>query len=137
MTVSVAERLGISTKALYTWKVQFFRPPQRRTEGAEHATEIKRLKRERIRRRAYVTRDAARPDVFGSIEMLSDQSRKHANSGMMSPVDDEAKQQKTNEGLAADACDAITGIRQPKGARHDRRRRSHCPQYCRRHRRAS
>lgn len=47
----VAERLGISTKSLYTWKVQFSKSPRLRTESSEQATEIKRLKREQIRRR--------------------------------------------------------------------------------------
>ncbi len=31
----VAERLGISTKSLYTWKVQFSKSPRVRSEGAK------------------------------------------------------------------------------------------------------
>ena len=42
----VAERLGISTKSLYTWKTQFSKSPRLRAEGSEQAAEIKRLKRE-------------------------------------------------------------------------------------------
>ena len=45
------------------------------------------LKRERIRRRTYPTRKAARQDVFASIEMFHNPKRKHTNNGMLSPVD--------------------------------------------------
>ena len=45
----VADRLGISTKSLYTWKSQFAKSPRVRTETSEHAAEIKRLKRELAR----------------------------------------------------------------------------------------
>ena len=45
----VAERLGISTKSLYTWKAQFAKSPRVRSEVAEQAAEIKRLKRELAR----------------------------------------------------------------------------------------
>ena len=55
------------------------------------------LKRERIRRRTYVTREAARQDVREYIEMFCNPRRKHANNGMLSPVDFEAQQQKLNE----------------------------------------
>ena len=52
------------------------------------------LKRERIRRRTYPTRDAARQDVFDYIEMFYNPKRKHTNNGMLSPVDFEIRQQK-------------------------------------------
>ncbi len=45
----VAERLGISTKSLYTWKAQFAKSPRVRSEVAEQAAEIRRLKRELAR----------------------------------------------------------------------------------------
>ena len=45
----VAERLGISTKSLYTWKAQFAKSPRVQSEVAEQAAEIKRLKRELAR----------------------------------------------------------------------------------------
>jgi transposase len=45
----VAERLGISTKSLYTWKAQYSQSPRVRAEGSEQAVEIKRLKRELAR----------------------------------------------------------------------------------------
>jgi len=55
------------------------------------------LKRERIRRRTYITRDAARQDVFDYIEMFYNPTRKHTNNGMLSPVDYEIKQRKMKE----------------------------------------
>ena len=55
------------------------------------------LKRERIRRRTYPTRDDARRDVFDYIEMFYNPKRKHTNNGMLSPIDFEARQQKLNE----------------------------------------
>ena len=55
------------------------------------------LKRERIRRRTYTTRDAARQDVFDYIEMFYNPTRKHTNNGMLSPVDYETEQRKMNE----------------------------------------
>ena len=55
------------------------------------------LKRERIRRRTYLTRDDARRDVFDYIEMFYNPKRKHTNNGMLSPVDFEIRQRKLNE----------------------------------------
>jgi len=55
------------------------------------------LKRERIRRRTYLTRAAARQDVFDYIEMFYNPKRKHTNNGMLSPVDFETRQQKLHE----------------------------------------
>lgn len=55
------------------------------------------LKRERIRRRTYSTRDDARQEVFDYIEMFYNPKRKHTNNGMLSPVDFETRQQKMNE----------------------------------------
>ena len=40
------------------------------------------LKRERIRRRTYPTREAARQDVFEYIEMFYNPKRKHTNNGI-------------------------------------------------------
>ena len=50
------------------------------------------LKRERIRRRTYRTREEARQDVFDYIEMFYNPKRKHARNGMMSPVEFERRQ---------------------------------------------
>jgi putative transposase len=55
------------------------------------------LKRERIRRRSYPTRDAARQDVSKYIEMFYNPKRKRTKNGMLSPVDFETGQQKLNE----------------------------------------
>ncbi len=55
------------------------------------------MKRERIRRQTYLTRDAARQDVFDYIEMFYNPNRKHTNNGMLSPVDYETEQKKVNE----------------------------------------
>ncbi len=52
------------------------------------------LKRERIRRKVYRSRDDARQDVFDYIEMFYNPKRKHVRNGMLSPVEFE-KQQKT------------------------------------------
>ncbi len=50
------------------------------------------LKRERIRRRTYRTREEARQDVFDYIEMFYNPKRKHVRNGMLSPVDFERQQ---------------------------------------------
>jgi putative transposase len=50
------------------------------------------LKRERIRRKTYATREAARQDVFEYIEMFYNPKRKHTNNGMLSPIDFENRQ---------------------------------------------
>ncbi len=55
------------------------------------------LKRERIRRRTYPNREAARQDVFHYIEMFYNPKRKHTNNDMLSPVDFETRQQKLNK----------------------------------------
>ncbi|WP_131726437.1 IS3 family transposase, partial [Cognatishimia activa] len=50
------------------------------------------LKRERIRRKTYKTREIARQDIFDYIEMFYNPKRKHARNGMLSPVDFENRQ---------------------------------------------
>ena len=45
----VAERLGISTKSLYTWKAQLSKPDEARDDEAELASELRRVKRELAR----------------------------------------------------------------------------------------
>jgi len=57
------------------------------------------LKRERIRRRTYRSRDEARQDVFDYIEMFYNPKRKHARNGMLSPVEFERRQAMTHEGV--------------------------------------
>ncbi|MCF6327507.1 MAG: IS3 family transposase [Devosiaceae bacterium] len=57
------------------------------------------LKRERIRRRTYKSRDDARQDVFDYIEMFYNPKRKHANNGLLSPVDFERQQKMNPQGV--------------------------------------
>ena len=45
------------------------------------------LKRERVRRRTYPTRDEAKADVFDYIECFYNRKRKHSYLGYMSPVE--------------------------------------------------
>ena len=45
------------------------------------------LKRERIRRRTYVTCKDARQDVFDYIEFFYNPKRKHGNNRLLSPID--------------------------------------------------
>ena len=52
------------------------------------------LKRERIRRKLYRSREEASQDVFDYIEMFYNPKRKHVRNGMLSPVEFE-RQQKT------------------------------------------
>ncbi len=53
------------------------------------------LKRERIQRGTYRTREGARQDVFNYIEMFYNPKRKHVRNRILSPVDFE-RQQKCN-----------------------------------------
>jgi putative transposase len=57
------------------------------------------LKRERIRRRTYRTREEARQDVFDYIEMFYNPKRKHARNGMLSPVEFERRQKMRHQGV--------------------------------------
>jgi len=57
------------------------------------------LKRERIRRKVYRTRDEARADVFDYIEMFYNPTRKHARNGMLSPVEFERQHNARAEGV--------------------------------------
>lgn len=51
------------------------------------------LKREKIRRKIYLTRQDARDDIFDYIEFFYNSKRKHGNNDLLSPIDFE-KQQK-------------------------------------------
>lgn len=57
------------------------------------------LKRERIRRRTYKTREDARSDVFDYIEMFYNPKRKHVRNGMLSPADFERQQERKLQGV--------------------------------------
>jgi putative transposase len=49
------------------------------------------LKRERIRRRTYATREQPRQDVFDYIEMFYNPNRRHGNNNRLSPVEFERR----------------------------------------------
>jgi putative transposase len=57
------------------------------------------LKRERIKRRTYKSREEARQDVFDYIEMFYNPRRKHVRNGMLSPVEFERQQEIKAEGV--------------------------------------
>lgn len=52
------------------------------------------LKRERIKRRIYVTREQARSEVLNYIEMFYNSRRQHGHSNGLSPVEFEKQQSK-------------------------------------------
>lgn len=49
------------------------------------------LKRERVKRKIYNTRDEARADIFDYIEMFYNTRRRHSSNELMSPVDYERR----------------------------------------------
>ena len=57
------------------------------------------LKRERIRRKTYQTREQARQDVFDYIEMFYNPQRKHVRNGMLSPAAFEQQQKLKLQGV--------------------------------------
>ena len=57
------------------------------------------LKRERIRRRKYKTREEARRDGFDYIEFFYNPQRKHVRNGMLSPIDFEQQQKLKPQGV--------------------------------------
>ena len=57
------------------------------------------LKRERIRRKTYGTREEARSDVFDYIEMFYNPVRKQVRNGMLSPAQFERQQILKAEGV--------------------------------------
>lgn len=57
------------------------------------------LKRERIHRKTYKTRNEAMSDVFDYIEMFYNPKRKHANNEMLLPIDFEKKQKMKLQGV--------------------------------------
>lgn len=61
-------------------------------DNAEAESFFQLLKRERIRRKTYATREQARADVFDYIEFFYNPKRKHGRNGMLSPIDFEQQQ---------------------------------------------
>jgi putative transposase len=57
------------------------------------------LKRERIRRRTYKTREEARQDVFDYVEIFHNPVRKQVRNGMLSPAKFERQQVLNAEGV--------------------------------------
>lgn len=55
------------------------------------------LKRERIKRKIYVNREAARLDIFNYIEMFYNPVRCHGSNGLLSPTDYDWPYEKTIE----------------------------------------
>ncbi|OTG88761.1 hypothetical protein B9T35_17190 [Acinetobacter sp. ANC 3832] len=52
------------------------------------------LKRERIKKKIYITRTEARSDIFEYIEMFYNSKRRHGSNGQRSPLDYEMAHQK-------------------------------------------
>ncbi len=57
------------------------------------------LKRERIRRHTYQTRDATRQNVFDYIDVLYNPVRKQVRNGLLSPVEFERQKILKAEGI--------------------------------------
>ena len=74
------------------------------------------LKRERIRRRTYQTREGARQDVFDDIEMFDNPKRNHARNGMLSPAEFARQQMMRRKGVSETRGCSV---------RHRSRRNSH------------
>lgn len=55
---------------------------------------VQRLKRERIKRKVYITRDEARMDIFEYIEMFYNVKRRHGSNNQLSPVGYEKRYEK-------------------------------------------
>ena len=60
--------------------------PGRCVDNAVAESFFQLLKRERIKRRIYVSREAARRDVFDYIELFYNSKRRHGNNGNVSPI---------------------------------------------------
>ena len=60
----VAERLGISTKSIYTWKALFSKPVTVRNSEADLTAELRRVKKELVR--VTEERDILKKAVVGS-----------------------------------------------------------------------
>lgn len=57
------------------------------------------LKRERVKRKIYTTRDEARSDIFNYIELFYNSKRKHGSNNLLSPVEYENRYQKQLESV--------------------------------------
>ena len=77
------------------------------------------LKREPIRRRTCLTREAARQDVFECIEIFYNPKRKHRTNGMLSPVDFVVRQQKLSEAGVWETRGTSVEFERPQNMRHE------------------
>ena len=57
------------------------------------------LKRDRIRRQVYATRDQARGEIFDYIEMFYNRQRRHGFNDQLSPVEYEKRHQERLENV--------------------------------------
>ncbi|MGF1866089.1 IS3 family transposase, partial [Enterovibrio norvegicus] len=57
------------------------------------------LKRERIKRKIYSTREEARMDIFEYIEMFYNVKRRHGSNDQMSPVEYEKQYEERLKGV--------------------------------------
>jgi len=57
------------------------------------------LKRERVKRKIYLTRDDARSDIFDYIELFYNNKRKHGSNNLLSPVEYEKRHQEQLESV--------------------------------------
>ena len=79
---------------------------RRDNAGAESFFNL--LKRERIRRQLYKTREDARRDIFDYIEMFYNPKRKHARNAMLSPPLSESMQSPAGNGSVPKAAENET-----------------------------
>ena len=68
------------------------------------------LKRERIKRKIYTTREDARSDVFDYIEMFYNVKRRHGFNNQLSPVEFEKRYARSLQGVKRIRGDSICGL---------------------------
>lgn len=69
------------------------------------------LKRERIRRGTYKTREETRSDVFDYIEMFYNPKCEHLNNGILPPVEFERQQKLKPQGVYKSRGNSVSGIK--------------------------
>lgn len=79
------------------------------------------LKRERIKKKIYRTREEARSDIFDYIEMFYNSKRRHGSSDQMSPTEYESQYYQWTAPTTVDkfcphdeACSKASGLRPPR-----------------------
>ena len=105
----VAARLGVST----AWIKRYSKPQVERQQDDDQHAELRRLraelrvaesffqllKRERIKRKIYTSRQDARSDVFDYIEMFYNAKRRHSFNNQLSPVEFEKRYAMSLQGV--------------------------------------